>query len=449
MRRHLLPLSCLLAIALAAPAAGQDRLPANERPATCPVGGPLQVWLLLQSSATDCDATVSGTVDALCCCVNNSWAACASGGGGGSGTVTSIALAVPAEWSVSGSPVTTAGTITIAEATQTANTVYAGPTSGGAAAPGFRVLVDGDVPDAVTIGGYTATKCARFNGSGVLVAASGDCSAGDTDANTQVIFDIGDDGGNDSTALLELSTLNDDYGALTEPSADEAQIDFAKIPPYQQYDADRPPSSCAVCDEFTAGPSLSWDTTNGMDGGSVTAEFGAYVLAHPSGTHETGGIWTASPSSGNTDFTVTAKILQWGAASTDGCGVGFIAAGSPTTPTDIRAVWQQAGTGFGFVVGNMANYTTAPTAASSDTTHITTATLNSSTVYLQARYVDSTRAITGWFSYDGRHFFKIGSGSTTASADPAYFGVFWRDVPACVVSWIRARTDAAMNEAGE
>lgn len=38
------------------------------------------------------------------------------GGGGGSGTVTSVALAVPSALSVSGSPVTTAGTITISGA---------------------------------------------------------------------------------------------------------------------------------------------------------------------------------------------------------------------------------------------------------------------------------------------------------------------------------------------
>jgi hypothetical protein len=67
-------------------------------------------------------------------------------GGGGSGTVTSVALAAPGIFTVSGSPVTTAGTITLALATQTANTVFAGPSSGGAVAPAFRALVAADVP---------------------------------------------------------------------------------------------------------------------------------------------------------------------------------------------------------------------------------------------------------------------------------------------------------------
>ena len=68
------------------------------------------------------------------------------GGGGSGGTVTSIGLALPNLFSVSGSPVTTAGTITATLATQSANTGLMGPTSGGAAVPTFRALVAGDIP---------------------------------------------------------------------------------------------------------------------------------------------------------------------------------------------------------------------------------------------------------------------------------------------------------------
>lgn len=67
-------------------------------------------------------------------------------GGGGTGTVTSVALTAPTEFSVAGSPITTAGTLAITKATQSANTVWAGPTSGGAATPAFRALVAGDLP---------------------------------------------------------------------------------------------------------------------------------------------------------------------------------------------------------------------------------------------------------------------------------------------------------------
>jgi hypothetical protein len=89
--------------------------------------------------------------------------------GGGSGTVTSVGLSLPGIFSVSGSPVTTSGTLTATLATQSANTVFAGPASGSAAAPAFRSLVAADIPSisAGTVTG-TANRSAFFNGSGVL-----------------------------------------------------------------------------------------------------------------------------------------------------------------------------------------------------------------------------------------------------------------------------------------
>jgi len=60
--------------------------------------------------------------------------------------LTSVALAVPSELSVSGSPLTVNGTITVSKTVQSANTVWAGPTSGGAATSGFRALVAADIP---------------------------------------------------------------------------------------------------------------------------------------------------------------------------------------------------------------------------------------------------------------------------------------------------------------
>lgn len=62
------------------------------------------------------------------------------------GTVTSVAQTVPVEFSVAGSPITTSGTLAISKATQTANTVWAGPTTGAAAVPTFRALVTADLP---------------------------------------------------------------------------------------------------------------------------------------------------------------------------------------------------------------------------------------------------------------------------------------------------------------
>jgi len=64
----------------------------------------------------------------------------------GSGTVTSVGLTMPSIFSVGGSPITTAGTLAVTLATETANTVFAGPTTGAAAIPTFRSLVLADLP---------------------------------------------------------------------------------------------------------------------------------------------------------------------------------------------------------------------------------------------------------------------------------------------------------------
>jgi hypothetical protein len=63
------------------------------------------------------------------------------------GTVTSVGLSLPGIFSVSNSPVTGAGTLTATFNNQNANLVFAGPASGGAAAPSFRSLVSNDIPN--------------------------------------------------------------------------------------------------------------------------------------------------------------------------------------------------------------------------------------------------------------------------------------------------------------
>lgn len=64
----------------------------------------------------------------------------------GGGSVTSVALTVPTEFTVTGSPITGAGTLVLTKATQNANLVYSGPASGSAAAPTFRTLTSADFP---------------------------------------------------------------------------------------------------------------------------------------------------------------------------------------------------------------------------------------------------------------------------------------------------------------
>ncbi len=65
---------------------------------------------------------------------------------GASGNVTSVGLALPDIFVVSGSPVVASGTLTGALATQAANLVFAGPATGADDVPTFRALVAADIP---------------------------------------------------------------------------------------------------------------------------------------------------------------------------------------------------------------------------------------------------------------------------------------------------------------
>ena len=92
------------------------------------------IWPTAQAASSGYVLTNDGTGQL-------SWSAAAATG------VTSVALALPVSvFTVSGSPVTSAGTLTGSLNTQSANAVWAGPTSGSAATPTFRGLVSTDIP---------------------------------------------------------------------------------------------------------------------------------------------------------------------------------------------------------------------------------------------------------------------------------------------------------------
>ncbi len=79
-----------------------------------------------------------------------------SGGGAGAGTVTSVALQLTSEFNITGSPITSAGTLAASFAFQSANTVLIGPSSNVPGTPAFRLLANPDIPQA--LGGKTLTS---------------------------------------------------------------------------------------------------------------------------------------------------------------------------------------------------------------------------------------------------------------------------------------------------
>lgn len=76
--------------------------------------------------------------------------------------VTSVGLVFSDVFTVTGSPVTGAGTLTANLSPQAANAVFAGPGSGSAATPTFRVLVAADIPNiaasTVTSGTFASAR---------------------------------------------------------------------------------------------------------------------------------------------------------------------------------------------------------------------------------------------------------------------------------------------------
>ncbi len=136
----------------------------------------------------------------------------------GSGTVTSVALSDGSTtpiYSISGSPVTTSGTLTFSLSTQAANKIFAGPTSGSAAQPTFRSLVTADLPAATvptqqifTSGSGTYTKPAGVAWLRVRMIGGGGGGSGGGGSSTS-----GGNGGN-TTFGSSFLTANGGKGAI-------------------------------------------------------------------------------------------------------------------------------------------------------------------------------------------------------------------------------------------
>jgi hypothetical protein len=125
------------------------------------IGTNVQAW----DADLDAIAALSGTSGLLKKTAANTWSLDTTAYTSNTGTVTSVAATVPTSiMSISGSPVTTSGTLAISLATQTANYVWAGPTTGTAATPTFRALVSADIPSL----SYLSTSGGTVSGNVVV-----------------------------------------------------------------------------------------------------------------------------------------------------------------------------------------------------------------------------------------------------------------------------------------
>lgn len=147
----------------------------------------------------------------------------------GTGTVTSVALTAPVEFSVAGSPVTTAGTLALSWANEAANKVFAGPSSGGATTPTFRSLVNADFPTTgvsantynnVTVnaqGLITSGSNVAYLTGNQTITLSGDVTGSGATAITTTLASVG-------TAGTYVKVTTDAKGRVTSGSASPQAI---------------------------------------------------------------------------------------------------------------------------------------------------------------------------------------------------------------------------------
>ncbi len=90
----------------------------------------------------------------------------AIGAGTGNGTVTNVGLSVPSILNSSTSSITSSGTFTLTLASQDANTVFAGPTTGSATTPVFRSLVAADIPSLSSLYAPVTSGTSILSGNG-------------------------------------------------------------------------------------------------------------------------------------------------------------------------------------------------------------------------------------------------------------------------------------------
>lgn len=189
--------------------------------------------------------------------------------------VTSVGLSLPNIFTVSGSPVTTTGTLTAALANQNANIVFAGPSSGAAAGPSFRSLVVDDIPT------LTASKISNF----------------DTQVRTSRLDQLAVPTANVSLNSRNLTNLADPVSA--QDAATKAYVDAAR----QGLDA-----KDSVRVATTANVALTGATTTTIDG--VTLAAGNRILVKNQTTGSENGIYVFATGAWSraTDADTSAKV---------------------------------------------------------------------------------------------------------------------------------------------
>lgn len=237
--------------------------------------------------------------------------------GGGSGTVTSVAASFPSDFALSGSPITTSGTLAVTWQTEAANKFLSGPASGSAATPTWRAIVSGDLAS-----GGTSSNWLRGDLSFQALPSLGS-QAGSQTANTFLAAPNGSSGAPTFRAVVA-----PDLGSGTGSSSNFLRGDLTWAAPT----AGAAGSTGQV--QFNNGSGALTADGGLVDNGVATS--GALLAVAPTNTAATG-VKVTSPasftgnyfegkdSSGNDDFKVlntsSGTTQAWILTQTTGSGI--------------------------------------------------------------------------------------------------------------------------------
>jgi hypothetical protein len=135
------------------------------------------------------------------------------GAGTGDGTVTSVGLSMPTQFSVTNSPVTSSGTLTAQWVSHAANSILAGPTSGVDAIPTFRALVNEDIPSALT--GKTYNGLSVSTGTDTFTLTRGSSTLARSGAHALTLTTTGLVNATFPVGTYTLATTGDLHPAVT------------------------------------------------------------------------------------------------------------------------------------------------------------------------------------------------------------------------------------------
>lgn len=466
MKRLLIAL--LLAVC-ASPLAAQDS-GTYANMGTCTAGNP-RMYFVVDAVTTGSCAAGGGTGESQCCCLGGSWANCAAAGSGA--PTTADYLVKTADGGLSAERVVTdTSTITwdwatggqakanVASVFLPASSPPAIDAAGGVWGESGVLAFEGNVADASetriiveeptadryfqipNLTGYAQlSDCATCYGTAansVMTTTNGILFEGTTANAFETTLLAGD-----PTADRSI-TLPDETGTVVTSASTN----------YSQYDPNRPPSSVGTGgfnEEWTGDTaSVSWTWMN-QDAATETISYDSSLITGEATAEENRGRYAAAAT--NADQTLTAKLIGVPfptLATNSACFIGEISAGTVASPTALEFV------GFGdFGTDNIGFYgDTDINPAAGVTVHGPTYTTWTiiyfyvAPIYLQLRYIDSTRALSAWSSWDGISWFQIGA-SATIAADPLFWGFGARDTAICRFYWVHLRTGSNLNDAGE